>query len=442
MADVAIPDPRPADLRVKDDLRTPALVGVLGLGGMMAALVVWAKVTMISGAVIAHGQAVVHGKPKLIQTLQGGEIMAVNVQNGDHVTAGEVLVTLDPTLAEVNLGIARARLAEALARAARLRAEQSGLPAPDFRYGTFPFALPDTRAEEAGQAQVFQARAEVIRGKRDRLAETRAQHQAEIQGFQSRSDAVQRQIDLVEADLADIRTLVAQGLARQSQQSDLERTLADLKGQIATLSADTARTRAAMRDAEIETLQEERAFRESVVTELREVTVSLEELTLDIVNREADLRRMKIAAPVEGVVHNLEQAMAGGVLAPGATIMEIVPAAAGVDFEVKVDPRAIDQVHPGQAVRMTFSALPRNSTPVIEGTVASVSADAIVDPVTRQSYFRAVIDVPPAELARIEDAQIVPGMPIDAHLQTGDRSVLSYLLKPLSDHLNGAFREE
>jgi len=426
---------------LRDDFRTPAIAGGVGLTALLVLLLLWARFTMISGAIIAHGLIVVHGQPKIVQTLDGGEILSINVRDGAMVQAGDPLIEMDPTLARVNLGIAQARLAEALARAARLRAEQAGLPTPDFDYGTLPFAKPDTAADEQGQRQIFAARADLNRGRRDKLVETKAQLDAQIDGIDGQVEAVRAQITLTEADLADVRTLVDKGLARQGQQSDLERGKADLYGRLATLSAEKARMQTAIRDAEIASLQEDRAFKEAVVTELREVTNTVEEQTLEVINREAQLNRMTLRAPTDGVVNQLQSTTVGGVFAPGATAMEIIPTAEGLDFEVRVDPRAIDQVRPGQPVRLVLSALPRSSTPDLKGTVSVISADAIADPVTGAQFYKVAVTVPPEEMARVKDMALVPGMPVDAYLQTGDRSVLGYLLKPLTDHLNNTFRD-
>lgn len=436
------PELIPASRGLRDDFRSPAIAGGLGLTALLALLVLWAKFALISGAVIAHGQAVVHGKPKLVQTLDGGEIRKIDVADGDRVRAGQVLIELDPTLAQVNLGIAQSRLAEALARAARLRAEQAGLPAPVFAYRPLPFALPDTAAEEEGQRQIFAARAEVNRGRRDKLTETKAALDQQIAGTKGQIDAVRAQIGLTEKDLADVVTLVSKGLARQSQQSDLERAKAELYGRLSSLLADQARAQTAIRDAEIEVTQADRSFMEAVVTELREAQNTIEQQTLEIVNCEAQLKRTEIRAPVDGIVNQLQTTTVGGVFPPGATALELVPTAAGLDFEVRIDPKSIDQVRPGQKVRLVLSALPRSTTPDLYGSVADVSADAIVDPVTGQRFYKAAVTVPPADMAKVSDLALVPGMPVDAYLQTGERSALAYLLKPLTDHLSNAWRDD
>lgn len=433
--------PREFTPNLRDDFRSPAIAGGIGLTVLLVLLLVWAKFTMISGAVIAHGQTVVHGKPKIVQTLDGGEILTINVRDGALVHAGDVLIEMDPTLAKVNLGIAQARLAEALARAARLRAEQAGQRAPVFDYSTLPFAAPDTAAEEQGQRQIFAARADVNQGRHDKLVETKSQLAAQIEGLDGQLEAIQAQIALTKADLADVSTLVSKGLARQGQQSELERSKADLYGRLATVTAEKARTQTAIRDAEISVLQDDRTFTEAVVTELRDVTNMIEEQTLEVINRQAQLRRMTLRAPTDGVVNQLQSTTAGGVFVPGAMALEIIPTAEGLDFEVRIDPRAIDQVRPGQPVRLVLSALPRSSTPDLKGTVSTISADAIADPITGAHFYKIAVTVPAEEMARVKDMALVPGMPVDAYLQTGDRSVLGYLLKPLTDHLNNTFRD-
>ncbi|MFZ5749517.1 MAG: HlyD family type I secretion periplasmic adaptor subunit [Pseudomonadota bacterium] len=427
--------------RLKDDLRSPAIMGGVAFLLLIVGIVYWATTTMISGAVIAAGQTVVHGKPRVVQTLDGGEIAEILVRNGDRVTAGQVLLRLDPTLAKVNLDISRTRLAEALAQRARLEAEQLGLEAPVFTYPDLPFDRPDTTLQEQGQREIFAARAEVLRGQRERLKETDSQVQAQIRGLEGQIKAVKEQLDLLAKDREKISGLVEQGLARQAQLSELQRSEADLTGRLAGLEADLSRSRTAIRDAELETLQGERAFKESVVTELREVTASIEELTLDIVNRTAQLGRMDLRSPADGIVHQMQATTVGGVLAPGATILEVVPVGEGLDFELRLDPRAVDQVLPGQRAKVVFSGLPRHETPELHGQITAISPGVVTDPASGQHYYRVDLSIPPEELRRLGDQELVPGMPVEAFLDTGEHSVMNYLLQPLTAEFRRAFRE-
>lgn len=427
--------------RPKTDLRHSTIAGVAGLALLFGALGTWSGTTEIAGAVVASGRAVVSGKPKLVQSLDGGIVDQIAVKNGDRVAEGQVLLRLDPTLLRINLDIARGRLADAIALKERLEAEQQGLPEPVFAYDELPFALDETAPHEAGQRQIFAARAEVLRGYREQLAEKRAQSDAQLAGLDAQVSAKREQLAFLEKDLANTVALSEQGLVRESQMLDLQRARADLLGQISALEADRAGISAGLRESELATLQNERAFKETVVTDLREATAKTEELILEIVTRTEQLDRIEIRAPAEGVVHEMQAGTVGGVVAPGATILEVVPLDRGVDFELRVDPRAIDQVHPGQRAQVVLSSFDPRTTPKLAGEVTTVSPDAITDPKTGQSYFRIGIAVPPAELARLGDAAVVPGMPVEAFLETGDRTVLAYLLQPVVANLRYAFRE-
>ena len=437
------PRPPSADkARLTREMRRIGLGGLMATVALVGALGGWAATTEIGGAVIATGRAVVHGKPQTVQSLDGGIIAEINVRDGDRVTEGAVLVRLDPTLLRINLDSARTRLADALALKARLTAEQLGLDAPRFDYPDLPFPPLDTAQFEEGQRKIFTARAEVREGRAEQLAERLDQFENQLTGIRAQIEAKREQLGFLEKDLDSIRVLTEEGLARQSQMTTLQRDRSDLLGQIASLDSDIARVRNEMRDAEIETIQAERNFQEGVVTELREVTATTEELLLEIVTRTAQLDRIEIRAPADGIVHEMQVATLGGVVAPGGTILSVVPQGRGVDFELRVDPRAIDQVHPGQKAQVIFSAFDPRNTPRLMGEVTTVSPDAVTDPKTGQNFFRITLEVPPGELARLGEVNLVPGMPVEAYLETADRTVMRYLMQPLTSQFTRAFRED
>lgn len=425
----------------KASARAAIIAGLVGFGVLLGVIGTWATLTVISGAVIATGQTLVQGKPKLVQSLDGGIVSAIAVQNGDQVHEGQLLLRLDDSLVRVNLDIARNRLAAALALKARLEAEQQGLAAPVFDYPDLPFPPLDTARDEEGQRQIFSARAEVRAGQRARLKETVSQHEARITGMRAQIAAKRDQLSYLEKDLDSISTLIEQGLARQNQLNELLRGQSDLLGQIAGLSADLAATLTAIHDAELETLQQEHAFKEEVVTDLRAVTGEIEELALEVATRSTQLDRTEIRAPTDGMVHELQMTTIGGVVSPGATILEVVPLDLGLDFELRIDPRAIEQVYPGQPAQLMISSLDPKSAPRLKGQVTTVSPGVVSDPMTGQQFYRASLQVAPEELARLGDVALMPGMPVEAYLETGDRTILAYLLHPLTMHLRRAFRE-
>lgn len=423
------------------DMRRPGIIGAAAFVLLFGIMGTWAATTVIDGAVIASGQAMIQSRPQLVQSLDGGAVDEIFVRNGDVVTQGQILVRLDATVLTVNLDIALNKLAAAFALRARLQAEQLGLEAPVFRYPDVGFDLPSTAPHEASETAIFAARAAVLSGMRAQLVESRAQFDSQTEGVAGQIDALGEQIALLERDIENMRILTDEGLARQSQMTDLQRQRAQMTGQLAALQAQKAQLATTLRERELTTLQEDRSFAEEVVTQLRTTTALIEELVLQIVTHRAQLDRIDIRAPVDGVVHEMQISSLGGVVTPGETLLQVIPLQEGLDFEVRVDPRAVDQVHAGQSAQLVFSSFDPQSTPRLTAEVLSVSPDVVVDSRTGQSYYRANLTVSPDELARLEDMSLLPGMPVEAYLQTGERTVLTYLLDPIYRHLQRGFRE-
>lgn len=421
--------------------RPVMMAGLAGFVALIGIFGVWAITTVISGAVITQGQAVVRGKPQELQHLDGGIVAEITVQDGDIVQAGDVLIRLDPALLQMNLDVAKRRLADALTLKARLQAEQQGLAGLAFAYPALPFALPDTSAEEAGQRQIFAARRAVQDGSRDQLAEALLQFDNQISGMRAQIKATREQLVYLDADIDNMRSLTERNLARASQLNGLQGGRAEMAGRLAALEADIARTSNARRDAELQTLQGERTFHEEVVTALREASRQADELILDIITRNAQLDRIDIRAPMDGVVHEMQVTTLGGVVEPGEVIVQIIPQDQGLDFEMRVDPRDIDQVYVGQPAEALIASFDANAVPKLNGSVAQISPNAIEDPQSGQSFYRISLTVPASELALLGDLAVVPGMPVEGYLATGDRSVMSYLLSPITKQFRRAFRE-
>ncbi len=427
---------------LKTDMSRTGRIGMLAGLVLMMMVFGWAYTTPISGAVIASGSAVVRGKPKIVQSLDGGIVDEIRVSDGDLVAAGDILLRLDPTLLRINLEMYRNRLAETQAEISRLQAEQfTGTPLV-FDYDTeFLDALP-LDIINAGQKEIFHARREVMKGRKEQLHEKIAQFGNQISGVDGLITAKNEQLSFIEQELADVRSLYADGLVREGQMLELQRSRSQLLGEISGHQSEMARIHNSIRDTELEILQSDRQFKEEVVTNLREAVMKGEELVLQIVTARKQLERIEILSPVDGVVHEMQVFNTGGVVPPGETILQVIPVSEGLDFEVRVDPNAIDQVVQGQRAKIVFSAFSTRSAPEIFGTVSGISPSSVTDPKTGQSFYRVTLAIPPAELARLDGHEILPGMPIETFLQTGDRSVLSYLTRPLSDQLRRAFRDE
>lgn len=421
-------------------LRAPAMAGALAAVLLLAVLAVWAHLTWIEGAVHSSGQVVVRGKPKVVQSLDGGVVDRILTANGAQVKAGEVLMHLDPTVIRVNLDIARARLAAALPRAARLAAEDEGRE-PVFSYPPLPFAAPDTTQQEAGELRIFAARAAQATGRRAQLQERLEQFRRQVAGLDGSIAAREEQLGYIEQELASNRTLLGQGLVRESQVLQLQRGRAEMMGQLAESRAERARIGNAMQDAIIEVEQAEREFGERVATDLRTARTEVEELTLQIITLSRQLERVDIRAPADGVVHEMQVTTLGGVVPPNGTILQVVPVGEGVEIEVMLEPREIDRVHPGQRAFVVFPAFDQRLTPRLEARVSTISPTAVVDQANGKSFYRVGLVLDDGQIERLGGAAIVPGMPIEAFLETQAHSVLSYLLQPLANQVMRAFRE-
>jgi len=418
-----------------------ARFGVLSCILMLISAFAWMQYTLITGAVIASGQVLVRGNPKQVQNLDGGVVDRIFVEDGDLVKAGDVMMRLDSSLLQINLDIYRNRLAEILTREARLMSEQGGLEEPEFVFSEKETEGLDLEQHFAGQREIFVARREVLEGRKEQLAERIRQFRNQIAGVEAQITAGQEQLSFVEQELDSQRKLQNQGLARESQVLELQSRQSGLLGQVAEHQSELARIENSIRATQPQILQAEREFKEQVVTELRETTAEREELQLQIVTAEKQLERIDILAPADGVVHEMKVTTEGGIVTPEVTIAEVVPVSDGVEFELRVAPDSIDQVYLGQPAKVIFPAFNLRITPEIFGSVAGISPTSVTEETTGETYFRVDLDLPEEEIGKLGPVELIPGMPVEAFLQTNERSVLQYLTKPLTDQLDRAFRE-
>ncbi|WP_289042512.1 HlyD family type I secretion periplasmic adaptor subunit [uncultured Aliiroseovarius sp.] len=437
MADTTQNRPR----KIKTGLAAPVYLGALASLALLISGFAWMQMTMITSAVIAPGKVEVRGLPKQVQSLDGGVVAEIRVKDGDVVSKGDVLLRLDPSLMEINLEIYRNRLAEIVTREARLESEYQELDQPVFDIDNGYLPDIDLTQHFKGQREIFTARREVLNGRKEQLAERILQFRNQISGVEALITSKQDQLTYVSQERESKQGLSEKGLVRESELLELQGRESSLLGQIAEHQSELARIHNSIRDTELEILQADREFKEQVVTELRETTAEREELVLQIVTLEKQLERIDILAPTDGIVHELQATTEGGVVAPEATITQIVPLSDGVEFKLQVDPRSIDQVFVGQVAKVIFPAFNQRTTPELFGTVAGISPRAVDDPQTGVSYFRIDLSLTPEEIKRLGDVELIPGMPVEAFLQTGERSVLTYLTEPLVQQLKRAFRE-
>jgi membrane fusion protein, type I secretion system len=407
-----------------------------GVGG-------WAATTELAGAVIAPGLLVVESNVKKVQHLTGGIVGELRVREGDRVRAGDVVVRLGDTQTRASLAIVTKGLDEMRARQARLEAERDGAVEPNFRDDLLSREGDKEVARVlAGERKLFELRQSARAGQKAQLKERIAQLKEEIQGLTGQTAAKKREIELIAKELEGVRELWKKNLVAIQRVTELERTAARLEGERGELIARQAQAKGKISETELQILQVEQDLRSEVAKELRDIQAKTAEFEERKVAAEDLLKRIDLRAPQDGQVHQLGVHTLGGVIGEGETVMLIVPEADALKIEARIAPQDIDQIRLEQKALLRFSAFNQRTTPELAGEVSRISADLTQDQKTGVAYYTVRVDVPDAELAKLGGLKLVPGMPVEAFIQTGERTVLSYLLKPLGDHVAKAFREE
>jgi HlyD family secretion protein len=413
-----------------------ALLLVGGVGG-------WAATTDISGAVIAPGAVVVDGNLRKVQHPTGGVIGEIHARDGDRVKAGDVLVRLDATITRANLAIVVKGLDELRARKARLEAERDN----GARVG-FPVELTGRQGEidvgriMEGERKLFDLRQAARAGQKSQLRQRVLQLQREGEGLDAQAATKAQEIGLIEKELAGARDLWNQNLYPITKLTYLEREATRLQGERAQVVANSAQARGKIAETELQIVQIDRDLASEVARELRETDAKIGEFLERQVAAEDQLKRIDIRAPIDGVVHQSTAHTVGGVIAPGGeAIMLVVPENDRLMVEAKVGPQDIDQLHIGQPARVRFLAFNQRTTPEIGGTISRISADAVTDQRSGVTYYSIRVTLDHAEIADLGKVKLVPGMPAETFVSTGDRKVITYLMRPLTDQFSRALRE-
>jgi len=429
----------PAARSIRRHLAAAGLAAVLLVGGAGS----WAAVTDLAGAVVASGRFVVDSHVKTVQHPTGGIVGEIPVREGQRVGAGAVLVRLDATQTRANLAIVTKRLDELAARRARLSAERDDLAAIDF-----PPQLTE-RADDPDVAQalhseraLFAFRRQARESRKSQLEERIVQLNMEIAGLKAQEEAYARALAVLEQEIADLRGLRQKGLVSVQRLNALDREAATLGGERGEAMAGQAQAAGRIAETRLQILQIDQDLKSEVAKELREIEAQIGEFVERRVAAEDQLRRIDIPAPQAGIVHQLAVHTVGGVISPADVIMQIVPEDDQLAVEVEIAPQDIDQIALGQKAVLRLSAFNQRTTPELNGKVSRIAANLTQDQRTGLSFYVVRVALPAAERARLGGLALVPGMPAEAFIETGRRTALSYLLKPLGDQLSRAFREE
>lgn len=423
-------------------IRRHLLGGFITIGVLVFGLGGWAATTEISGAVIGSGLVVVESDVKKVQHQTGGTVGELRVREGQRVSPGEVVMRLDDTVLRANLAIVVKGLDEMAGRKARLESEIDGLAEVRFPAALLDRASdPDVARVVQSERRLFELRRTVRTGQKSQLAERITQLEQEIIGHAAQEAAKAEEIVLIGRELDGVRDLWQKNLVPITRLTALERETTRIRGERAQLTAQIAQARGRISELRMQISQIDQDLGNEVARELRDTESKIGEFVERRTAAEDQLGRVDLRAPVAGKVHQLAVHTVGGVIGPGEAVMLIVPESEPLSIEVRVIPSDIDQIVPGQAVGIRFSAFDQRTTPEITGKVRRVAADVTHDGRTGQSYFSVRVAIPPEELARLETDRVVPGLPVEAFFKTTERTVLSYFVKPLQDQLARAFRE-
>lgn len=417
--------------------------GLLTLAVLIGGIGTWSVMARIAGAIVATGLMEVASNRQVVQHPEGGVVGEILVDDGDLVMAGDVLLRLDNTLLQSELSIVEGQLFEHMARRARLTAERDDLESIAFNDELYEIATRDPAVQELleGQVRLFEARRTTLAEEASQLAERKLQVVEQITGIEAQLTAVKKQRELVQMDLNNQQALLGQGLTQTSQVSVLLREEASLSGQIGELEAGIAQSRGQIAEIEIEILRLNSATREEAITTLRDLQYSEVELRERRLALQERLSRLDIRAPRSGIIYGLQIHALRSVISQAEPVLYIVPQDTSLVTTARIKAADIDQVELGQAATLRFSAFDMRTTPEINGSVTKISADIFTDEATGASFY--VIELLPVEgeIAKLDGKTLLPGMPVEVFIRTGDRSPLEYLVKPLAGYFNRAFRE-
>jgi HlyD family secretion protein len=445
------------DQNVRSGLRRRLIAGYVVTAIFLVGILGYAAVVQIRGAVIAPGNIVVEGNIRRIQHQDGGSVAAILVRNGQKVAAGDLLVKMNETQARAELGVVMVQLYSQQVRASRLVAERENLPAikfpappSDTGFDRDPGALMQAMSLSctsltaclAIENDLFLARRRAREGEISQLRERVDQIGQEIEGLTAQSRAVEAQAKVVRDELVGLEALLKQGLTQLSRINPQRLNLAQLEGQAGDLKAQAARARGRISEINVQIAQVDKQNLNEVTKDLREASEKIADLHERRLAALAKLGRIEIRAPIDGTVHQLSIFTIGGVLAPGETVMQIVPENEKLVVESRIDPAFIDQVSVGQYALVRFSSFDQRKTPELAGHVIFVSADLEQDQKAQAPpYFRSRVELNAGEVEKLDDQRIISGLPAEVHLQTRERTMLSYFLKPITDQVARTFRE-
>ena len=427
----------------KKEGANPGRIGLwallIGFGGFL----LWAALAPLDEGVPAQGTVAIDTKRKAVQHLSGGIVEEVLVGEGDEVKEGQLLIKLDSAVARSNHEAVRQRYLGLRAMQGRLLAEQAGQTSITFHPDLVAASSdPLIRQQMQNQEQLFMTRRSLLRSDLQSIEENIQGQEGLLQSYKSMLENRNNQLRLINEELGQLRGLVKEGYAPRNRQLEMERMVSDSNSAIADLQGNTVRALRTIGELRQRALSRKQEHRKEVETQLADVSrevLSDNEKLYSVAN---DLERTEIKAPASGQVVGLAVQTVGGVVQPGQKLMDIVPKGAPLLLEAHVAPHLIDRVHTDLPVDVRFSSFANSPQLVVDGRVVSISADLLTEPQTNVPYYLARVQVTPDGLKHLGKRQLQAGMPVEVIFKTGERSMLTYLLHPLTKRMAASMTEE
>ncbi|MEI8236840.1 MAG: HlyD family type I secretion periplasmic adaptor subunit [Methylococcaceae bacterium] len=417
-------------------------IGMAVLLGTVGILGTWSYLAPIDSAASASGFVTVKSHSKTVQHLDGGIVKELIAKDGDIVSEGDILLTLDGSEIKAQLEILRGQQITFAAQVARLTAERDRLGLVN--YPKEVQNLSDARVVEAQQSenQIFNARKNAHEGEVSVLNQRISQLNSRIQGLQGQKTSKQELKASYTEEAKDLRELLAEGFADKQRLRDLERSLSVSTGEIASLSSEIASSEMQIGETRLQILQIQKQFQEEVANKLSEVQAQLYDINQRLTATTDKVNRIQIKAPSAGRVMGLSIHNVGGVITPGRPILDIVPQGEELIIDARVSPMDIDRVHVGLVAEVRFSAFKQALTPKMMGKLTILSADKLTDERTGAPYYSAKIELTPDSYVKLGNMELLPGMPADVLINTGERTVFEYLMQPITNAFARAFIED
>ena len=418
-------------------------IGLWALAIAFGGFLLWAALAPLDEGVPAHGSVAIDTKRKAVQHLSGGIVQEVLVREGDEVTQGQLLIRLDSAVARANYEAVRQRYLGLRAMQGRLEAEQRGAAQITFHPDLVQAASdPHIAQQMRNQEQLFTTRRSLLRPDLQSIEENIQGQEGLLKSYADITQSRTSQLRLINEELSNLRGLVKEGYAPRNRQLEMERMVADVNAGLADLQGNTERARRAIGELRQRALSRQQEYRKEVETQLADVSREVLSDNEKLHAVRDDLGRTEIKAPSAGQVVGLAAQTVGGVVQAGQKLMDIVPGDAPLLLETRVEPHLIDRIRPGMPVDVRFSSFAHSPQLVVEGQLVSISGDLLTEPQTNVSYYLARVQVTPEGLKALGKRQLQPGMPVEVIFKTGERSLLTYLLHPLTKRMAASMKEE